>query len=397
MNAPETEISNETATATDGEKITTYEELCELYGKPGKKKADLCDTVCAITAFAAMLLMFLLTLFCYSRSVIILGGNRIYGDTVNCFTFAEQKYNRIVALFSDLDNSSHPENAYKLFGGVQDIFALGITVVALFVQIIFIIVSIVKLVGRQTDSVLKLLLRAIICNGYIYLVFGYVCNTSGGEGDSYFYIGDAAGVGMTVGVFIAMGILTLCLVLPTVKNGSKIKENRLVKQVASNFVNLVFCAAILCVLSRIPLSRALTYALNSALSSVIAAIVTNSFSFQSLMFSLLNLLVIVLPFTSFNLCAAYSVSELRMTLHPVKEEELTAEYSPKKKKKKNKKPYRLAILFAICFISTMLLRVPQIGLGWSCNVLPYFISLLAVSVIWCTVYTVLSVKAKQPQ
>ena len=119
------------------EKPKTYEELCAIYGKPGRKKQSTPDLVVSLIAFFAIILMFLLTVICYTRSVIILGGDKLYGKTVNCFSYLKNVYDRIAYAFKNLD--SEAVLALKFFSTVQDCFAFAITIIALLIQIIFII------------------------------------------------------------------------------------------------------------------------------------------------------------------------------------------------------------------------------------------------------------------
>ncbi len=364
----------------------TYEQLCAIYGVPGKRKFNKYEVIFSLTAFFAMLLMFFLTVFCYSRPVIIFGGNKIYGKTVNCFSFANTELNRISDFFKALDNAD-AENAIGIYGIIQDVFAFGMTVIILTIQTIFIIYGIVKLAKRQTDKVIKLLLRSVICNGHIYLITGYLCNTSGGVGESYFYVGNVAGIGMNVGTLFALCTAVLCLVFSTISKKKKIKEERLVKQVILNYLNFGFCVLSACVLTQIPLSRAFLYSAN--IGSVISAIIVNSFSFSSLLFTLLNSLIIYLPVTAFNICSSHILSIPDAILNPTnKAQETKVKAVKKRKNKKAVKPYVCTVLYFICILSVILLNIPQIGLGWSCNVLPYFAGLLILSLIWCTVYIV---------
>ena len=375
------------------EKPVTYEELCALYGNPHGWKSDPKETLCAAAAFTAMILMFLLTVICYSRPVVILGENTIFGDTINCFAFAELKLNRIETFFENIGSS--PSETLNIYGAIQDVFAFLITIDALAAQVVMIIIALVKLTERQTVSVLKMLFRSVICNGHIYLVFNYICNVSGGEGNNFYYIGDATGIGMNVGTLVAAGILIACLVLINVKNGKTIKENNLVRKYVSDFVNFLFCAAVLCILTQIPLSRALTYSMNNLLGSTVGAILTNSFSFSSLTFTVLNLLIAFLPIAAFNSGTSFGLLKLKVMLQPENEFEAPLQNIPKKRRQKGR-PYRYLIIFAICFVAAALLHIPQIGLGWSCNVAPYFLSLLSVSVIWCAIHFALSRKPKNP-
>ena len=91
-----------------GEQIT-YEELCKMYGKPRSShnpysKIQPLESACGIVAMATLVLLVLLTYIFYSRPIIVMGGEKVFGKTVDIFTFIRERSQSISEQINGITN-----------------------------------------------------------------------------------------------------------------------------------------------------------------------------------------------------------------------------------------------------------------------------------------------------
>ncbi len=384
-----------------------YAELCELYGDPRKKgrrkpadPADRSATVYGLTAFAAIAIIYITALLFYSRPVLQMGGETTYGKTVNIFYFIYLQFSQLSNAIKGLTDVS-AENISGLFGIPQTIAAGAVSIIYFIAQTIILIIAIVFLAQGKNLKLPPLLISAIVANMWIYIAFGFVCNISGGEGSSYYYAGDLPAPIMTAGMAVAVAASIFCTVFRGVKMKQYYRENGLLKRAANLYITYATGFAIWAILAVLPMSRVFSYTLSGSVASALSAFISNSFSIAGLAFSLLNLLILVLTlsiFNSVNMSMSKSMKKLFSdTLYEPANISTRKNGKKKKPKKEYSPPIMLLISSVLALAAIIILHIPEIGLGWSVNLFPYFIALSAIAAARFTASLIIFKSAKKNQ
>lgn len=382
----------------------TYEELCALYGDPHKhnfvsKNRNKTEFLYGIIALSATALLYILTMFFYSRPVITMGGTAIHGKTVNIFTFISSVYNKMKETVSGLANAE-AEDILGVFGIIQNAVAFAFSAFVFVIQSVILIKSVVCFFQQKNRLLPGLLLSAVKWNVCDYVIFNFLCNVSGGEDSTYYYIGDIPSVAMDAGMFLAAGAFVSCVVLQSINLRSSIKDNGLHSKVLQLYLNFAAGFSIWIIYALMPAFRICEYVITGSISSVFSAILTNSFSFISLIFSVSNLFILIISITVFekiNLNFKYSVNNLFDERELKFSAGAPAKPSKKRKTKKRKSnPIFLFIFSALCTAIIAILHIPEIGMGWSVNLLPYYIAMSAVTFVWWITTVIQSRVIKAP-
>lgn len=378
----------------------TYEELCELYGDPHKhrrpvsKNKNKTEFLYGIIALSATALLYVLTITFYSHPVITMGGATIYGKTVNIFTFIGSAYNKINETASGLANAQ-AEDILGIFGIVQYAIAFAFSVLVLIIQTVILLKSVVYFFRQNNRLLPYQLLSAVKWNVCVYVVFNFLCNVSGGEGNTYYYIGDIPSVEMDTAMFVGAGSFIACIVLQRLNMRDFIKENALRSKAVKLYLTMAAGFSIWIIYALMPLSKVCEYVVSGSVVSALVAILTNSFSVSSLIFSANNLLILIFSIIIFKKInsrlkrsakAFFDETEFKYS-----EAELPKELQKRNKIKKRKgSPLPIFIICALSLTAIALLHIPEIGMGWSVNILPYYIAMTAITLVWLAANAVLT-------
>ena len=385
-------MSEETENTTENQ---TFEELCDIYGSPDSRKranaapVNKLSLACGITAFAAIAVLYLVAAIFYTRPVVDFGGNKQYGQTQNIFSYMAVLIDRISEQIEGLANLS-TEDMLGILSLAQDAIAFAFAIVYLIIQTIILIRAIIRFVNKKYALLPSSLVSSLACNMCVYVIYNFVCNVSGGEGISYYYAGDIPSLGMDIVMVAAVCALVACIALQSVNMRQNVKGNNLFANALKMYICVAAGAAVWLIFALMPMSRVFGYVMSGSIVSAILSITTNSFSPLSLLFSFANTLILFSSLFIFIRIAIYIKTGVKnlFDLTALQYAEVSLKSKPRKRKNVDKpKKRRLVpitpfVLSALSLIAVCLMRIPELGLGWSVDLLPSFISLTVIFFVW---------------
>lgn len=377
---------------TEQERRTeTYAELCLKYGDPRKRRKHFSGNgqftryslACAIISTVAVALFGLLAFVSYARLVTVIGGNTYSENNYDVFTFIINGINEIKAWVIAIS-----EESMEQILGTTTIVRTIINIIFAFIIIIICIVRIVKsglfFYRRQPYKIPRELFSLIRWGVAVSVLQSFYCTVSGGEGKAFYSYGYSMGIGMIVGMVLGACSFIACGVLYALEHKDNFKSR--LRDVVKTCVNSALSAALCGVIAYMPMSSTVSYVLSSSLVTVFISIIQHSFSFSGLGFTIFNLLIFI--------CGIWIYKNITNVLKKECDAFFAFAETPvptvaddKKKRKKSRgrviKTATLtsAVLGALGIVSVCLLKIPAIGLGWSVQLLPYFITITVLSAV----------------
>lgn len=370
------------------EKTLSLEELRMLYGsgkKTGaaKKFPSKYVFIGALLGLIGCIVLMVATFASYAYPLTVIGSNRFPEGNLNIFSFIADRIERIRVLVDGLADEN-VETILGVFGFVQAALAVVVALMVMVSSLVHTIIAIVRF-SRRRDTVCASLLGMMRWTFIAYFAYPFIVNTSGGQGDAYYSIGFAPGIGMSVGMALGLGILCAAAVCTGFAYRQDWKTLKKPWGLAAIEAVAATCSCgILCIL---PMYSVVTYVYTSSLISVFGAIASGSFSFSGLAFSILNLLLLVCVITAYQLLTAEAEKSWKSLVCRSAFDKTLVPAPKKKRRLRRTGPLlRPAILSVLCLISTIVLGVPSIGLGWSVQLVPQFAALTALAAAGLAAY-----------
>lgn len=405
------ETTDQPENAEQVEHVETYAELCAKYGDPRKSRRSFsgngqltrCSLACAIISTVAVALLSLLTFVSYARLVTVIGGNTYSENNYGIFTFIIKCIDEIKTWVIAISEGSMEEIL-----GTTTVVRTAINIIFAFIIIIICIVRIIRsglhFYRRKPYKIPHELFSVMRWGVAASVLQSFYCTVSGGEGKAFYSYGYSMGIGMITGMAIGACSFIACAVLYAMEHKDDFKSR--LRELITTCVNLVFSAALCGVLAYMPMSSTVTYALSSSLVTVVISIIQHTFSFSGLGFTIFNLIIFI--------CGIWIYKNVTTVLQKEGDALFTFADMPvpievdSKKKKRKKSRSRIiktatltsAVLGALGILSFCLLKIPAIGLGWSVQLLPYFITITVLSAVQFTflmVFDRISKSKSKPQ
>lgn len=392
--APPQDAERGPAGSSQEERKLTLEELRELYGNGGGRsktpgRAEKYPSkylfVCALLGLLGCIVLTVATFASFAHPLTVIGNKNFSEAELDIFSFIANRIQRLRDSVNGISDAN-AEAIIGAFGIVQAVLAVFAAAVVLIASITYTIMAAVRFSHRK-DTVCAALVGLMRWNFIAYFLYPFIVNTSGGQGDAYYSIGFAPGIGMNIGMALGLGILcaaAVCTGLAYCKEWETRKQMwGLVAIVA--VVSTCGCG-LFCIL---PLYSVVMYVFSSSLGTVFSAISSGAFSFSGFAFTVFNLLLLICALTEYQLLARGAEKNWRALVCRSSFRQMLAMPAKKKRRSNRAGPLlRLVILSVLCLICIIVLGVPSIGLGWSVQLMPQFIALTAISTAGFVAYLV---------
>lgn len=402
---PQTEEPQGAAEGREEEKVLTLEELRALYGngKQGGKSARGTDKfpskwafICALLGLLGCIALAVATISSYAFPITVIGDRRFSEENLDLFSFIGNRIDRIREM-TDAMSDQDAEAVLGVFGYVQATLALAIAFIVLATSIVYPIIAAVRF-SRRKDTVCTVLVGMMRWNFLAYIIYPFIVNTSGGEGDAFYSVGFAPGIGMDVGMALGLGILCAAAVCTGFAYREEWQTSKKTWGYAA--IEAVFSTCGCGLMSILPLYSVIIYVFTSLLGSVGGAIASGSFSFSGLAFTVFNLLLLICALVGYRLLVAGAEKNWKALVCRSVFRRMQIPSPKRRRMGRAGRLLRPAILFALCLICAIVLGVPSIGLGWSIQIVPQSIALIALSVaasIACLVWETVLRRKERPQ
>jgi len=348
------------------------------------------DLACDIVGLVVVYLLAVLSLLFFAVPTMEMGGQVYKGNVQSMWSFTYFNDNSLyVQIKSAIETISQTfsENSDAEFEGVSSIIKLvrliflAVPAVCITLRTLINVISApIYFAKKRSRDLFNILIKTVGLSLLAYVCFSFFGSVSGGTGDDEYYIGYTVGVGMSVGVLIAIAVLLMLAFVTFIVNR---KKDRIKSEEGMNwrsiFVVAVASSAIAVVVTFLRIYSVFSYVLSSSLTSAATAIASGNFDFKSLVFPLLNLIIL------WSSCSVYrrTTEELRFSfMHVViyskKQVELPQNYE-KKQKKALRGLIFIGCLAVVCLIATIILNIPDLGYGWSVNVYEEYLAIFVIA------------------
>ncbi len=375
--------------APQQENPLSLEELRRLYGGKRNGKAAKYSSkyvfVCALLGLIGCIVLMVTTFASYAYPLTIIGNRNFAEGNLDIFHFIANRIERIRVMVDGLADEN-TEAILGVFGFVQAALATLMAFVVMISSVIYTIIAAVRF-SRRKDTVCAALVGMMRWDFIVYIIYPFIVNTSGGQGDAYYSIGFAPGIGMSVGMALGLGLL--CAAAICTGFAYRQEWNTAKKTWGCMAVEAVISTCGCGLMCTFSLYSVFMYVFTSSLGSVFSAIASGSFSFSGLAFTVLNLLLLVCAITNYQFLTSEAEKSWKaLVCRSVFNSALVPPAKKKRGVKRTSPLLRPVILSALCLISAAVLGVPSIGLGWSVQLVPQTIALTVISTVGFAVYLI---------
>lgn len=361
----------------------------------GGKRFALTD----IFLLCVVIIVSLTTVIWFATPVVELGGNVYRNKTQDIFSFLfgseNSMYNQIVSGIDKIKNIE--TDAADGIGSVMKLVRAFILTVCACLALIYILIEIISapiyFFKGKKEKLISVSVKSVINKLNVYIVFVFFGSVSGGTGIDAYYFGYSTGIGMTVGILLSIAILITVFLLKLFDKNTK--DAIADKQELKRFIvaGAVYTAIAIAV-TFMRLYSVFMYAITSSFTAV--AGLAQGFRFEALVFPLLNLLLFASCQTVVNLVSAgFRVSyEYMLNLGCTEKDQGNLKKVKRIRKVQLKNLITIVVISVISWLSAFILKLPEVGFGWSVNIYPQLIAIFALSACGVVVNSIIFKKNK---
>ncbi len=370
-----------------------------LHGKQrGNARARFADKrfIFNLILLCSVLISSLTTIIWFACPTITIGSKTYQSGTENLISFLffgkNSMLEKIKAAISDLKNIDDSAVA-AVPSTLVRLFLLSAGGLHILLETIIHFISAVNGFHKRDSKKLSATATGSVAQKFsTYIYFAFFGSMSGGSGASAYFHGYTVGIGMAVGLCIALGCLFAATTIAYLEKRKTAHDAEKIKFVRSTVV-CVGCIATAILLAYVKLYGVFTFTTTSVTQAV-AYYSQYSFTFKPIVFPALNLAVFASCILLFKRTSTGFTRSSRAMLAFDLEPNENAPVIPKKHRVRSTEGFLVCtVASALAAIAAILLRIPSLGFGWDFYLHPYLIAIFTVS---ATCSALLGILLKQP-
>lgn len=328
-----------------------------------------------LVLLATVLLICTVTLFSFATPTVQLGGETEYGETVSLFDFLwmdkeDSMIARLGAAMENLealDSDGVGEGISSVLEIVRVFFLLIPAAIVGIKSVYHLIRAVCLFFQKNSLKLASVAVGSVAQSLIVYIFFAFFGSVSGGVGESAYYVGYSVSTGLS----IAVAVGALLLIAATVGTFFIERHAGRVTHLDHDWIRAMASGAgyllIGVVLANMRIYSVFVYVFSSSLSTALMSLIAG-FSFESLIFPLLNLLIFVTCMTVNGRAVKGFTGAFDSLLRCGRWDFVEPNEAARMRRGATLSPLPVVILSLLSAIAILVLKDPAYGYGWAVDI-----------------------------